>query len=269
MKIPKPIYKKQLSTLEKLQNFFINISGLTSFNIEFFKQLFSFPMEIAEIKKHMNELGVKTFSIVSIMGIILGFVLALQSYPVLERFGATDFLPATVSLSIIRELAPILTALIFAGRVSSGIGAEISSMRVTEQIDAMEVSAVNPFKYLVVSRVVATTLVLPLLTIYVIVLSLIGAFVAIIMVDNMSLIYFKNAVIASISYGDLIPALIKTFFFGYIVGIVGSYKGYTAEGGTVGVGRASTTAVVMASLLILLVDMVMVKITIWLWPSIG
>lgn len=269
MNIPKIKYRRNATFGEKLNGFFTNISGLTIFNIEFFKQLFSFPIEVEQIKKHMNELGVKTFSIVSIMGIILGFVLALQSYPVLERFGATDFLPATVSLTIIRELAPILTALIFAGRVSSGIGAEISSMRVSEQIDAMEVSAVNPFKYLVVSRVVATTLILPILSIYVIMIALFGAFVAVIMTDNMSFIYFKNSVVASIAFGDLIPALIKTVFFGYIVGIVGTYKGYTADGGTEGVGRASTTAVVMASLLILIVDMIMVKLTLWLWPTLG
>lgn len=269
MNIPTIKYKRNATFGEKVNKFFINIGGFTVFNVEFVKQLFSFPIEIKETKKHMNELGVKTFSIVSIMGIILGFVLALQSYPVLQRFGATDFLPATVSLTIIRELAPILTALIFAGRVSSGIGAEISSMRVTEQIDAMEVSAVNPFKYLVVSRVVATTLILPLLSIYVIAISLLGAFVAVILTDNMSFIYFKNAVVSAIAFGDLIPALAKTVLFGYIVGIVGSYKGYTADGGTEGVGRASTTAVVMASLLILVVDMIMVKLTLWLWPTLG
>ena len=269
MNIPKIKYRRNATFSEKLKNFFTNISGLTIFNIEFFKQLFTLPVEIHEIRKHMTELGVKTFSIVSIMGLILGFVLALQSYPVLERFGATDFLPATVALTVIRELAPILTALIFAGRVSSGIGAEISSMRVTEQIDAMEVSAINPFKYLVVSRVIATTLILPILSIYVIMLSLLGAFVAVIMTDNMSFIYFKNSIVSAIGFGDFIPALIKTYVFGYIVGIVGTYKGYTADGGTEGVGRASTTAVVMASLLILIVDMVMVKITVWLWPSIG
>ncbi|PIQ10570.1 MAG: ABC transporter permease [Ignavibacteriales bacterium CG18_big_fil_WC_8_21_14_2_50_31_20] len=269
MDIPKIKYLRNASFQDKLKGFFLTISGLTIFNLEFFKQLFTLPIEIEQIKKHMSELGVKTFSIVSIMGFILGFVLALQSYPVLERFGATDFLPATVSLSIIRELAPILTALIFAGRVSSGIGAEISSMRVTEQIDAMEVSAVNPFKYLVVSRVIATTFILPILTIYVIMISLVGAFIAVIMTDNMSLIYFINAVVASISFGDFVPAILKTYVFGYIVGIAGSYKGYTADGGTEGVGRASTTAVVLASLLILIVDMVMVKITVWLWPSIG
>ena len=133
----------------------------------------------------------------------------------------------------------------------------------------MEVSAINPFKYLVVSRVIATTIILPLLTIYVIIISLFGAFIAVVMSDGMSIIYFKNSVVASIGFGDLLPALVKTYVFGYIVGIVGSYKGYTADGGTEGVGRASTTAVVMSSLLILIVDMVMVKVTVWLWPSVG
>ncbi|MEN8191596.1 MAG: ABC transporter permease [Bacteroidota bacterium] len=269
MNLPQIKYSKNPSRSEKLYTFFANISGLTLFNVEFLKQSIAPPYEISQVKKHMIELGVKTFPIVSIMGFILGFVLALQSYPVLERFGATDYLPPTVSLSVIRELGPVLTAIIFAGRVSSGIGAELSSMRVTEQIDAMEVSAINPFKYLVVTRVIATTMILPILTIYVIFIALIGGFIAITFSESMSFIYYNNSVISAITFGDFIPGMAKTFLFGYIVGIVGAYKGYTANGGTEGVGRASTTAVVMSSLLILISDMVLVKITVWLWPSIG
>jgi len=269
MKIPEIRFTRKPSVGDYFYNFFANITGLTVFNIEFFKQLFIPPYEITEIKKHMNELGVKTFPIVSITGFIIGLVLALQSQPVLARFGATDFLPSTVALSVIRELGPVITALIFAGRVSSGIGAELGSMRVTEQIDAMEVSAVNPFKYLVVPRVIATTMILPILTIYVIFISLIGGYLAVIITENMNFMYYVNSVVDSIQFGDFIPGIAKTFFFGYIVGIVGAYKGYTTEGGTEGVGRASTTAVVLASLLILVVDMVLVKITLWLWPTLG
>lgn len=215
----------------------------------------------------MIELGVKTFPIVSVTGFIIGLVLALQSLPVLQRFGATDFLPATVSLSVVRELGPVITALIFAGRVSSGIGAELGSMRVTEQIDAMEVSGVNPYRYLVVTRVFATTMILPILTVYVIFIALIGGFLAVIITENMTLEYFKNAVLSAVEFGDLIPGVAKTFVFGYLAGIVGAYKGFTTEGGTEGVGKASTTSVVMASLLILIFDMVLVKITLWLWPT--
>ena len=269
MRVPLLKFGKRLSFSDSIYNFFATISGLTIFNIEFLKQAFLPPYEIVEIKKHMNELGVKTFPIVSITGFIIGLVLAMQSQPVLERFGATDFLPATVSLSVVRELGPVITALIFAGRVSSGIGAELGSMRVTEQIDAMEVSAINPFKYLVVSRVIATTLILPILTIYVIMIALMGGYLAVILTDNMSFEYYKNAVLTSLQFGDFIPGVAKTFVFGYIVGVVGAYKGYTAEGGTEGVGKASTTSVVVASLLILIFDMVLVKLSLWLWPTLS
>ncbi|MGE5354238.1 MAG: MlaE family ABC transporter permease, partial [Acidobacteriota bacterium] len=153
---------------ERLNEYFGTIGGLSLFTVEFLKTFFTPPYEFAEIKKHMDELGVKTLPIVSVTGFIIGLVLAMQSQPVLVRFGAESFLPGMVALTVVRELGPVLTAIIFAGRVSSGIGAELGSMRVTEQIDAMEVSAVNPFKYLVVTRVIACTLILPVLTVYVI-----------------------------------------------------------------------------------------------------
>ncbi len=269
MKLPHHRYGRQLKTKDTIYNFFATITGLTIFNIEFAKQFFKQPFEIAEIKKHMDELGVKTFGIVSITGLIIGLVITMQSQPVMQRFGATDFIPAMVSISVIRELGPVITALIFAGRVSSGIGAELGSMRVTEQIDAMEVSAVNPFKYLVVTRVIATTMILPLLTIYVVFISLAGTFFAILLVENMSLKYYIDAVVTAVQFGDFLPGIGKTFVFGFIVGIVGCYKGYTAEGGTEGVGRASTTSVVLSSLLILIFDMVLVKLSLWIWPTLN
>lgn len=269
MNLPKQKYYHKPNLLQLITGFFATITGITIFNFEFFKQVFIPPYEISEIKKHMDELGVKTFPIVSVTGFIIGLVLAMQSYPVLQRFGATDFLPNTVALSVIRELGPVITALIFAGRVSSGIGAELGSMRVTEQIDAMEVSAINPFKYLVVTRVIATTMILPLLTIYVIVIAMVGGYLAVIITENMSFEYYKNAVVGAIQFGDFIPGVAKTFVFGYIVGIVGAYKGFTADGGTEGVGRASTTSVVLSSLLILIFDMILVKITLVLWPTLG
>jgi phospholipid/cholesterol/gamma-HCH transport system permease protein len=215
----------------------------------------------------MYELGVKTMPIVSVTGIVIGLVLALQSQPVLARFGAESFLPAMVSISVVRELGPVFTALIFAGRVSSGIGAELGSMRVTEQIDAMEVSAINPFKYLVVTRVIATTFILPILTMYVIFLSVVGCYIAIVLIQPMTPQLYIGAVIDSITFSDLLPGLGKTVIFGFLVGIIGSFKGFFAENGTEGVGKASTTAVVYASLSILITDTILVKLTAWLWPS--
>lgn len=267
MNIPKPKYLQNPRFRDMVYNFFVQITGLTLFTWDYLKQGIVPPYEIEEIKKHMTELGIKTFPIVSITGVIIGLVMALQSQPVFVRFGAVDFLPGTVALTVVRELGPVITALIFAGRVSSGIGAELGSMRVTEQIDAMEVSAINPFKYLVITRITATTLILPILTIYVIFLAFIGAYIALIMTENMSFEYYKNSIVTTIEFGDLIPGVAKTFIFGYIVGLVGCYKGFMADGGTAGVGRASTTAVVVASLLILLVDTVLVKLTLWLWPT--
>jgi phospholipid/cholesterol/gamma-HCH transport system permease protein len=269
MKLPKEKYGKRLTYSDYIYNFFATITGLTIFNIEFAKQAFLPPYEISEIKKHMVELGVKTFGIVSITGFIIGLVLTMQSQPVMLKFGAGDFLPGMVAISVVRELGPVITALIFAGRVSSGIGAEIGSMRVTEQIDAMEVTAVNPFKYLVVTRVIATTMILPILSVYVNVIAIFGGFIAVTISDGMNFRYYIDSVINSIEFGDLIPGIAKTFVFGYIVGLVGSYKGYTTEGGTEGVGRASTTSVVLSSLLILIFDMILVKISLWLWPTLG
>jgi phospholipid/cholesterol/gamma-HCH transport system permease protein len=269
MKLPKHRYGRRLTYSDYVYNFFATLTGLTVFNWEFLKQAFIPPYEISEIKKHMNELGVKTFGIVSVTGFIIGLVLAMQSQPVMQRFGAGDFLPGMVSLTVVRELAPVITALIFAGRVSSGIGAELGSMRVTEQIDAMEVSAVNPFKFLVVTRVFATTMILPILTVYVVIIAIFGGYLAIVLSEPMSWTYYQNAVIQSVEFGDFIPSIAKTFVFGFIVGIVGAYKGYSAEGGTEGVGRASTTSVVLSSLLILIFDLVLVKLSLWLWPTLG
>jgi len=251
---------------ESINNFFNTIGGLTNFTLRFFAEVFRPPYEIGEIRKHMDELGVKTFTIVSITGFIIGLVLGMQSQPVLARFGAEMFLPGMIALSVIRELGPVLTALIFAGRVASGIGAELGSMRVTEQIDAMEVSAVDPYRFLVVTRVVATTLMLPLLTIYVDFIAILGGYVAVIITQNMTFSYYIQLVLDAITFSDVIPAIAKTFVFGFVVGIVGSYLGFNATRGTEGVGKASTTSVVISSLLILLIDSVLVRITLILFP---
>jgi phospholipid/cholesterol/gamma-HCH transport system permease protein len=250
---------------EKLSLFFTTIADLTLFSLQFFKQVLKPPYELGEVKKHMDELGIKSMPIVTVTGFIIGLVLAMQSQPVLARFGAESFLPSMVALSVVRELGPVLTAIIFAGRVSSGIGAELGSMRVTEQIDAMEVSAVDPYNYLVVTRILACTLILPILVMYVNFLAILGAFLAMTSVQPTSFELYMDSVIRSLKFSDLLPGIGKTFIFGFIVGAVGSFKGYNATNGTVGVGQASTSSVVLASLLILLVDMVLVKITIIFW----
>jgi phospholipid/cholesterol/gamma-HCH transport system permease protein len=259
--------KSESALFLQFKEYFTSIGGMAEFTVRFFKNFLFPPYDIGEIRKHMDELGVKTLPIVTVTGFIIGLVLAMQSQPVMARFGAEAFLPGMVALSVIRELGPVLTALIFAGRVSSGIGAELGSMRVTEQIDAMEVSAINPFKFLVVTRIIACTMILPILATYVIFVAVMGGFVAVIITQNMNFQFYINSVLDSIEFGDLIPGIAKTFVFGFIVGLVGTFKGYNATNGTEGVGKASTTSVVVASLLILLFDTLLVKITLWLWPT--
>jgi phospholipid/cholesterol/gamma-HCH transport system permease protein len=199
--------------------------------------------------------------LVGITAFIMGLVLTIQSRPTLAKFGADSWLPAMVAVSIIREIGPAITALIFAGKVGSGIGAELASMNVTEQIDAMQVSGTNPFKYLVVTRILSATLMLPLLVVYADVIGLLGAFVGVNLKGNVSSYLFFLQVFQSLEFKDLLPAFIKTFFFGFAIGLIGSYKGYNSNKGTEGVGKAANSAVVFGSLLVFIIDMIAVQIT--------
>jgi phospholipid/cholesterol/gamma-HCH transport system permease protein len=191
----------------------------------------------------------------------IGLVLTIQTRPTLEQFGAESWMPSMVSISIIREIGPIITALICAGRIGSGIGAELGSMRVTEQIDAMEVSGTNPFKYLVVTRVLATTFMIPILVFFGDAMALYGSFLVENLYGDVSFFLYFDKVFHAIEYSDLLPATIKTFFFGYAIGIVGCYKGYYCEKGTVGVGIAANSAVVYTSMLLFIIDFIAVFIT--------
>ncbi len=170
-------------------------------------------------------------------------------------------LPGMVAVSLIREMGPVITALICAGKVGSGIGAELGSMRVTEQIDAMEVSSTNPMRFLVVTRVLAATLMIPLLVLYADLLGILGSWVGANIKGEVSMVLFFSQAFGAVSFMDFIPAFIKTFFFGAVIGIVGCYKGFNAGRGTESVGIAANSAVVMASLLVIIVDMIAVQIT--------
>jgi phospholipid/cholesterol/gamma-HCH transport system permease protein len=177
------------------------------------------------------------------------------------EFGAESLLPSMVSVSLVREISPVITALICAGKIGSGIGAELGSMRVTEQIDAMEVSGTNPFKYLVVTRVMASTLMVPALSCLAIAISLYGGFLGVNLKGSVSWPLYWFQAFDALSFGDFLPSLIKTFFFGFAIGIVGCYKGYNSKKGTEGVGRSATTAVIVASLMVFILDLIAVQVT--------
>lgn len=241
--------------------FFIEVTSLTRFTLRFFRDVWRPPYEFAELAKQAFLVGYKSFPLIAVTGFIIGLVLTIQSRPTLAKFGAVSMLPAMVAISIVREIGPVITALIFSGKVGSGIGAELASMKVTEQIDAMQVSGTDPFKYLVITRVLATTLMLPVLVVFADFIGLIGAYVGVNLKGHVSSYFFFLQVFQSVTYRDLLPAIGKTFFFGFAVGVVGCYKGYYSNAGTEGVGKAANTAVVFASLLVFLLDMIAVQIT--------
>ena len=245
----------------KIESFFIEIGELTFFAHRFLKETFSRPFEFKELLRQCYYIGNKSLFLVGITGFIIGLVMTLQTRPTLEEFGAESWMPSMVSISIIREIGPVIIALTFAGRIASGIGAELGSMRVTEQIDAMEVSGTNPFKYLVVTRVLAATFMLPILVLMGDAIALYGSYIIENIKGEVSFLLYFNKVFDSLEFGDLIPAIIKTYFFGFAIGLVGCFKGYYCDKGTVGVGLAANSAVVFSSMLLFILDFIAVFIT--------
>ena len=232
-----------------------------SFMTDFFKQIFSSGFEGNEFIRQCFIIGYKSLSLVGITGFILGFVMTLQSEPTMAEFGAGSYVPGMVAISIIREIGPVIIALICAGKISSSIGAELGSMKVSEQIDAMEVSGANPIQYLVVTRILACTIMIPLLTLMADALALVGGFTASNIGGHYSFFLYFHKAFASLTFVDLYPSFIKTIFFGFAIGFVGCYKGYNSNRGTESVGVAANSAVVNASLWIILLDAIAVQLT--------
>ncbi|MFK2820615.1 ABC transporter permease [Flavobacteriaceae sp. LMIT009] len=245
----------------QVRSFLIEIGELSLFTMRYFRVAFQRPFEYKELIRQCYNMGNRSLLLVGITGFIIGLVLTLQTRPTLMEFGAVSWMPSMVSISIVREVGPIITALVCAGRIGSGIGAELGSMRVTEQIDAMEVSGTNPFKFLVVTRVLAVTLMLPLLVIIGDFIAIFGSFLVENVKGSVSFTLYFNQVFDALEFGDIIPATIKTFFFGLAIGIVGCFKGYNCEKGTEGVGKAANSAVVFTSLLLFIIDFIAVFVT--------
>lgn len=250
-----------LQIVGTLKNFFIEIGELSYFAGRFFKEVFTKPFEFKELLRQCYNMGNRSLLLVGVTGFILGLVFTLQSRPTLMEFGAESWMPSMVSISIVREIGPVIIALICAGKISSGIGAELGSMRVTEQIDAMEVSGTNPFKYLVVTRIMAATLMIPLLIIFGDAIALFGSALVENLKGDVSFLLYFNKVFDSLEFADVIPATVKSFFFGFAIGLVGSFKGYNCKKGTVGVGEASNSAVVYTSMLLFIIDFIAVFVS--------
>ncbi len=253
--------EKTIKKTEEANNFLTDIADVFLFMVNIVKETFSGGFEWKEFFRQCFQIGYKSLPLISVTGAIMGLVLTIQSRPVLVDFGAVTMLPGMVAVSLIREMGPVITALICAGKISSGIGAELGSMKVTEQIDAMEVSATNPMKYLVVTRVIAATLMIPLSILYADAIGIVGSWAGANIKGDVSFVLFFSQAFGAVAFIDFLPAVVKSFFFGAVIGIVGCYKGYNAGRGTESVGVAANSAVVSASLLILIVDMIAVQIT--------
>ncbi|WP_340074739.1 ABC transporter permease [Leptobacterium sp. I13] len=243
---------------KKIKAFFVEVGALSFFAGRFMREAVKPPYEFAELLRQSYQIGNRSLTLVGLTGFIIGLVLTLQTRPTLIEFGAVSWMPNMVGIAIVREVGPVITALICAGRVASGIGAELGSMKVTEQIDAMEVSGTNPFKYLVVTRIMATTLMLPILVAFGDVFALYGSYLIESTKGDVSFQLYFNKVFSALEYGDIIPAIVKSFFFGFAIGLVGCFKGYYCKKGTAGVGIAANTAVVLASILIFIIDFIAV-----------
>jgi phospholipid/cholesterol/gamma-HCH transport system permease protein len=217
------------------------------------------PFEGRELMRQLDEIGSKSLPLVALAGAAIGFVLALESRSSLARFGAKSMLPAALVYSIIHETGPVVTGLVVSGRVGAGIGAELGSMKVTEQIDAIEASGVNPYKFLAFTRIVACILMLPLLTLAADFCGVLFGWIADTLVDPVSFHRFIHQGVDGTTFADFLAPTFRTAVFGLIIGMIGCFQGMRTQGGTAGVGLSATSSVVLSSLFVILADVILVK----------
>ena len=225
------------------------------------------PFEMRMIWRQIEEVGWKSLSLVVSCGFAVGVVLSFHTRSSLIRFGAEAMIPTVQSLGFFNEIGPLIAGLLVAGRVGAGIGAELANMRVTEQIDAIEVLSVDSFKLLVIPRIVACVVALPILTVFMDVAGLIGGYIAERASSHLSVQLYVDRAFAQVGWASFIPPRLKTAVFGFIIGLISSYFGYTTNEGASGVGRASTNSVVVSSLLIILADVILVKSIFFIFPD--
>ncbi|MEO8712477.1 MAG: ABC transporter permease [Parafilimonas sp.] len=255
----KILHERKFFISKKTDEFFRDIYNVYKFITRYFKEAFSPPFEFKEILNQCYEVGYKSLPLISLTGFITGIVFTKQSRPSLSTFGASSWLPSLISIAIIRALAPLVTALIAAGKVGSNMGAELGSMKVTEQIDAMEVSATNPFKFLVVTRITAITLMLPVLVLYTGFIGMFGSYLNVHHNELTSFTAFFKSAFNTISFLDIFSSVFKAIVYGFTIGVAGCYQGYYAQNGTQGVGRAANSAVVLSMFMIFMEEMVIVQ----------
>jgi len=246
-----------------------SVGEASLFALKAAREVFVPPFEVRETIRQVYELGLRSAPLIAVSGVAVGVVLSMHTRASLERFGAESMIPAGLAIALVRETGPLTAALLLSGRIGAGIGAELGAMRVTEQIDALEASAVDSFRYLVVTRVIACVVALPILTTIMNFTGMLGGFIAETTANGMSLgLYFRRA-FSLIDMTDYVPATVKTMVFGFIIATTSSYLGFNTGSGTEGVGRASTRAVVFSSILIILANVLLVRIIFFVFPEAG
>ena len=224
------------------------------------------PYEFKETWRHVYEIGWRSLPLITLAGLAIGVVLSMHTRASLERFGAEAMIPAVLAVALVRETGPLVAGLLVAGRVGAGIGAELGAMKVTEQIDALEAVAVDSFKFLAVTRILACVLAMPLLTAIIDFCGIFGGYLAETATSGMSMQLYFHRAFSVVQFSDFVPATLKTAVFGFIIGTVASYLGFTTTQGTEGVGRTSTSSVVLSSICIILVNVVLVKLIFFVFP---
>ena len=247
-----------------VDGFAIGVYDGARFLKRFLLEVWRPPYHFGELLKQCYEVGFKSLPLITVTGFITGIVFTKQSRPSLAAFGATSWLPSLITIALVGSLAPLITSLICAGKLGSSIGAELGSMKVTEQIEAMEVSAVNPFKFLVVTRTLATTLMVPALMLYCCFVGLVGSYINVHGNEATSLASFLKGGFSSIGFLDVWSSVAKCFVFGFTIGIIACYKGFNATSGTQGVGRAANESVVLAMFVVFIEEVLIVQIILWI-----
>jgi phospholipid/cholesterol/gamma-HCH transport system permease protein len=239
---------------------FLYLGEVTDLGMQVIRQMISGPYERDAIIAQFEQIGVRSLSIVAITSLFIGMVLALQTAYSLAEFGGKLFVGKVVSLSLVRELAPVLMSLMVGGRVGAGMAAELGTMKVTEQIDALRALATNPVRKLVFPRVLATTLMFPLLTVIACAIGIFGGLIIAAGSLHLDASYYMRSVIETVKYNDLASGVGKTLFFGFAVGLIACYNGLRTTGGADGVGRSTTVTVVTGAITVLIMDFFLTKL---------
>jgi len=243
------------------------IGEVSGFGLRALREAFLPPYEFVEIARQVFEIGWRSLPLVATSGVAIGVVLSMHTRASLERFGAEAMIPAGLAIALIRETGPLVTALLVAGRVGAGIGAELGAMKVTEQIDALEAVAVDSFKFLAVTRILACIVAMPLLTTVTDFCGIVGGFFAETAISGMSWTLYFDRAFSLVEFRDFVPATLKTSVFGMIIGTIACYLGFTTTQGTEGVGLTATRSVVLSSILIIVVNVVLVRFIFFMFPA--